>query len=92
MDIIFDKHTKALHKRIEKMIRQMQENPKNLEAYKIEWVNKIASTAAEFESGGFSNRQCEVINDIYKAYKQCKKHKPSILKDAKRTVIQGEFK
>ena len=85
----FNKHTQRLHKRIQKMIKQMQADSKGLESDKIEWVNKIALTASEFESGGFSNRQCEVISDIYKSYKQVKVHKSK--KQNNNNVVQGNF-
>lgn len=81
----------ALHRRVAKMIKKMQTDPRSLDVAQIEWVNKIAATAAEFEGEGYSPRQCEVVADIYKAYRQKNNAGGTQAKLNNASVIQGSF-
>ena len=71
----------------------MLSNPDNLEEAQLTWVQKISDTAEEFEDfEGYSQRQCEVITDIYKTYKKIPP-KPFKSEETvkKGIIIQGNF-
>ena len=55
------------------MIAKMLASPEMLEDSQVEWVQKISTTASDFDHfNGFSPRQCEVISDIFKSFKRNK--------------------
>lgn len=76
------------------MIAKMLSQPSVLSEGQLEWVQKIATTADEFDHfKGYTPRQCEVIAGIYKDFK--KENSPQkifpIVTDTNEGVIQGNF-